>query len=121
MPAVQSSFRTFRRSSRGYSLMPSAKQTQERAEEQLFDQITIDGKTIDLRGASIPVQRVRLDPQNPRLLNTVLGSAQPPVEKELQNFLEETLWADPNVRDLSRQIRANKGLTEKILVTQENV
>ncbi len=104
--------------------MPSVKsapQSKGGSDEMLFDRITIEGKSIDLKGANIPIQKVRLDPQNPRLVNTLFGSPQPTSEKDLQSFLAETLWADPNIRDLFRQVQANRGLTERILVTEDNV
>ena len=102
--------------------MPSAKLSAPQSKDNmLLDRITIEGKSIELRGASVPIHKVRLDPQNPRLINTAFGDSQPSSEKNLQSFLEETLWADPNVRDLLRQVQANRGLTERVLVTEDGV
>lgn len=81
------------------------------------DRIIIEGRRIELRGVDIPVSTLELDSQNPRLANTVLGYSQSS-DTDLQSFLEDTLWADPSVRDLAKQIQINKGLTERIIVTE---
>lgn len=88
-------------------------------EKKLVDRIIIEGRTVGLTGADIPIDRLRLDPKNPRLINSVLAASKAASDADLQVFLEDNLWADPNVRDLLRQIQANKGLTERILVTED--
>lgn len=85
----------------------------------LVDRITIEGRDVDLRGVEMPIEKVRLDPRNPRLANTVLANPDVGDARELQKLLEETLWSDQNVRELFRQIQTNEGLTERILILED--
>lgn len=88
------------------------------AQRGLVDRITVDGREVVLRGQDLPIAKVRLDATNPRLANTILAHADGQSQEELQKILEETLWADPNVRDLCRQVQVNGGLTERVIVRE---
>jgi hypothetical protein len=61
---------------------------------------------------------VKLDPQNPRIANTVALSLTEQGDA-LQRKLEALLWEDGDVRDLYRQVQINKGLVERIIVRQD--
>src|SRR4051812_2429159 len=89
------------------------------AQKGLVDRITVEGREIQLRGVELPVDKARLDTDNPRVANTLLAASSAATAAELQHLLEETLWADPNVRELFRQVRANKGLTERVIVRED--
>lgn len=84
----------------------------------VVDEITLDGKRVQVQSIDLPLDQVRLDPRNPRIANTVLISISDEGEA-LQRKLEALLWDDPDVRDLYRQILVNKGLVERIIVRQD--
>src|SRR5262245_27945685 len=82
------------------------------------DEITLDGKRIRVRNQDLPLERVRLDPTNPRIAHTFAlerGNEAKSQEKQL----EDRLWADPDVRDLMRQVEVNRGLIERIIVRSD--
>lgn len=84
----------------------------------VVDEITLDGRKIQVRNADIPLEKVRLDHRNPRIANTVqiaLGSA----DGAIQEKLEALLWQDDDVRDLYRQVLINEGLVERIIVRED--
>jgi hypothetical protein len=85
---------------------------------QIVDEITLDGKRVQVESVDLPLDHVKLDPRNPRIANTVSISISDHGEK-LQRKLEELLWQDDDVRDLYRQVLANKGLVERIIVRQD--
>ncbi len=96
--------------------MPRVK---ERAPEAVeVDEIPLDGKRIRVRNQDIPLERVRLDPTNPRIAHTFafekVGDA-----ASQERLLQERLWADPDVRDLLRQVEINRGLIERIIVRSD--
>lgn len=81
----------------------------------VVDEITLDGKNVQVPSVDLPLDQVRLDPSNPRIANTVsisIGAGGPAVQKKL----EAVLWDDSDVRDLYRQVLINKGLVERIIV-----
>src|SRR5687768_665061 len=81
----------------------------------VVDEITLDGKNVQVQSIDLPLDQVRLDLSNPRIANTVSipsGAAGPAVQKKL----EALLWDDSDVRDLYRQVLINKGLVERIIV-----
>ncbi len=80
----------------------------------IVDEITLDGKKIQVRTVDLPIADVRLDPRNPRIANTV--QIEPQVAAKREKFIEDLLWEDTPVRELYRQVRANKGLIERIIV-----
>ena len=84
----------------------------------IVDEITLDGKRVQVQSIDLPLEQVRLDPRNPRIANTVLVSISDEGEA-LQRKLEALLWDDPDVRDLYRQVLVNKGLVERIIVRQD--
>ena len=84
----------------------------------VVDEITLDGKRIQVQSVDLPLERVKLDPRNPRIANTVSLSLTDEGEA-LQKKLEELLWDDSDVRDLYRQVLINKGLVERIIVRQD--
>ena len=86
--------------------------------ELVVDEITIDGKSVRVRNIDLPLNQVKLDPRNPRIANTVAVSANGG-GADLQEKLEELLWADDDVRDLYRQVLINRGLIERIIVRED--
>jgi len=85
------------------------------AEPLVVDEITLDGRKVQVQNIDLPLDDVRLDPRNPRIANTVAIS----IAEEgtaLQKRLENLLWEDDDVRDLYRQVLINKGLVERIIV-----
>lgn len=97
----------------------SASRFRGKAVEQI-DELVLAGTPVQVRAVDLPLEDAELDSTNPRLANTVAlnhlseGSA-------MQRFLEETLWADPDVRQLYQAIKANKGLVERIIVRSNGV
>ena len=84
----------------------------------VVDEITLDGKRVQVQSVDLPLERVRLDPRNPRIANTVALSLTEEGDA-LQKKLEALLWEDGDVRDLYRQVLINKGLVERIIVRQD--
>jgi hypothetical protein len=86
-------------------------------EKVVVDEITLDGRKVAVRNEDIPVERLRLDAQNPRIANTVAFRRDPKADFEVA--IEDLLWSDPDVRDLYRQVLVNRGLIERIIVTTD--
>jgi hypothetical protein len=84
----------------------------------VVDEITLDGKRVQVQSVDLPLDQVTLDPRNPRIANTVSISISEEGEA-LQRKLEELLWNDDDVRDLYRQVLINGGLVERIIVRQD--
>src|SRR6266853_2039613 len=84
----------------------------------VVDEITLDGKRVQVQSIDLPLERVRLDPRNPRIANTVALSLTEEGDA-LQRKLESLLWEDGDVRDLYRQVLINKGLVERVIVRQD--
>jgi hypothetical protein len=84
----------------------------------VVDEITLDGKRVQVQSVDLPLDDVMLDPNNPRIANTVSISLSEKGE-ELQQRLEALLWDDTDVRDLYRQVLINQGLVERIIVRQD--
>jgi hypothetical protein len=84
----------------------------------VVDEITLDGKRVQVQSVDLSLEHVILDPQNPRIANTVAASLSEKGEA-LQNKLAALLWDDSDVRDLYRQVLVNKGLIERIIVRPE--
>jgi hypothetical protein len=82
------------------------------------DEITLDGKRITVRNQSLTLERVRLDPTNPRIAHTFAFERGGDARSE-EKQLEDRLWSDPDVRDLLRQVEINKGLIERIIVRSD--
>lgn len=82
------------------------------------DEIVLDGKRVRVRNDNVPLDRVRLDPLNPRIAHT-FALEQAGSGEALERRLEERLWADPDVHDLLRQVHANGGLIERIIVRDD--
>jgi len=82
------------------------------------DEITLDGKSVRVRNVDLPLDRVSLDPSNPRIANTFAIGPTKDVAS-LQKKLENLLWEDDDVRDLYRQVQINKGLIERIIVRED--
>jgi hypothetical protein len=73
----------------------------------VVDEITLDGKRVQVQSVDLSLEHVILDPQNPRIANTVAASLSEKGEA-LQNKLAALLWDDSDVRDLYRQVLVNK-------------
>lgn len=84
----------------------------------VVDEITLDGKRVQVESVDLSLDQVKLDPRNPRIANTVSISISDHGDK-LQKKLEELLWQDDDVRNLYRQVLANRGLVERIIVRQD--
>jgi hypothetical protein len=85
-----------------------------------IDEIVLDGVKVQVRGQDLPLDDVLLDPENPRVANTVavgsFGSGD-----TLQKVLKDLLWEDSDVHDLYRSVLANGGLVERIIVRNNRV
>src|SRR5262245_23883035 len=90
-----------------------------KAVEQV-DELVLAGARVQVRALDLPLDDVSLESSNPRLANTIAlddldeGPA-------MQRHLEETLWSDPDVRQLYQAVRENKGLVERIIVRANDV
>jgi len=84
------------------------------AERIVVDEITLDGRKIAVRNEEAPLERLRLDPRNPRIANTV--ALRFDTSRQFETMIEDLLWSDPEVRDLYRQVLVNQGLVERIIV-----
>jgi hypothetical protein len=84
----------------------------------VIDEITLDGKRVQVQSVDLDLARVKLDPRNPRIANTVALSLTETGEA-LQRKLEALLWEDSDVRELYRQVLVNKGLVERIIIRQD--
>jgi hypothetical protein len=87
-------------------------------EPLVVDEITLDGKRVQVQNADLPLDDVKLDPRNPRIANTVAFSLTDE-GPALQKKIAAILWEDDDVRDLYRQVLINKGLVERIIVRQD--
>ena len=89
-------------------------------EVELADEITLAERRVIVRCVDLPLPRVKLDPRNPRLANSVrtqnFGDG-----AQLQRELAEFLWKDPDVHALYQQVRQNHGLIERIIVRADGV
>jgi hypothetical protein len=88
------------------------------AEPLVVDEITLDGKRVQVQNKDLPLDDVKLDPRNPRIANTVAFSFADE-GPNLQKKIAAILWEDDDVRDLYRQVLINKGLVERIIVRQD--
>jgi hypothetical protein len=88
------------------------------AEAIVVDEITVDGKNVQLQNVDLPILGVSLDPNNPRIAHTIEFGAS--AEKDSQKRIAELLWGDPDVRDLMRQVEINGGLIERIIVREDD-
>ena len=84
----------------------------------VIDEITLDGKRVQVQSVDLPLDDVTLDPHNPRIANT-FSVALSDEGGALQRKLEALLWEDSDVRDLYRQVQINQGLIERIIVRQD--
>src|SRR5262245_32702653 len=99
------------------------KKAPSRANEQEVehvDELVLAGTRVQVRARELPIAEVALDSTNPRLANTVALThlSEGPA---MQRHLEETLWGDPDVRQLYQSVRENKGLVERIIVRANGV
>jgi ParB-like chromosome segregation protein Spo0J len=84
------------------------------------DELVLAGTRVQVRALELPLDEVELDSTNPRLANTVALNhlSEGPA---MQQHLENTLWGDPEVRQLYQSIRENKGLVERIIVRASGI
>lgn len=91
-----------------------------KAEKLVVDEITLDGRSVEVRSVDLSPDDLILDPLNPRIANTFAITSKERVHgAALQKKLEDHLWSDDDVRDLYRQVFINKGLIERIIVRQD--
>jgi hypothetical protein len=88
-------------------------------EPVVVDEITLEGQQVRVQSVDLPLAKVKLDPANPRYANTFASESPTKNDARLQARLEEYLWADSDVHGLSRQIVANGGLIERIIVRHD--
>lgn len=88
------------------------------ADQIVVDEITVDGKNVQLQNVDLPVHTIALDPKNPRIAHTIALGVSP--EKDVQKQIAELLWSDGDVRDLMRQVEINGGLIERIIVREKD-
>ena len=89
------------------------------SEIQQVDEMVLAGVKIQVRSIDIPLDELRLDSTNPRVANTVAANLYP--EDKVDQHLANLLWEDPDVQNLYRSVRANKGLIERIIVRSNSV
>lgn len=82
---------------------------------ELVDEIVLAGIKVQVRGQELPLEQVVLDPENPRVANTV-AATMTGSPAQVQQKLAETLWNDPDVHQLYHSVRDNGGLIERIIV-----
>jgi hypothetical protein len=87
-------------------------------ERIVVDEITLDGRKVAVRNEEIPVDRLRLDPRNPRIANTI--ALRIDTSGEFEQAIENLLWSDPEVHELYRQVLVNQGLIERIIVKPDH-
>jgi hypothetical protein len=95
---------------------PSAREST--PERVYVDEITLDGRKVAVRSAEIAIDRLHLDPKNPRIANTIalrLGA-----KDQFEDAIQELLWSDPEVHELYRQVLVNRGLIERIIVKPDD-
>lgn len=73
---------------------------------------TIQGKRIDFQSAYLPVEKIRLDPANPRV-QFLVGQVKGDVG---QDQLDQMLWDNDAVKNLAQSILQNEGVREPIIV-----
>jgi hypothetical protein len=91
------------------------------APQELIDEIILNGRRVRVRCLDLPIEKISLDPSNPRIANTAelgkLGEGE-----QLQRGLAELLWKDPDVHSaLYHAVRQNGGLIERIIVRSDGV
>ena len=79
----------------------------------VVDEITLDGKRVQVQSIDLPLEQVQLDPNNPRFADAAIAITQQGAA--VQARLEALLWDDVVVRDLYRQVLVNEGLVERII------
>lgn len=84
------------------------------------DEIVLDRVKVQVRAIEVPLDKVLLDPLNPRVANTLSASLSGG-EAAVQERLATTLWADPDVQDLYSSVMANQGLVERIILRSNYV
>ena len=73
--------------------------TKKALDRVVVDEITLDGRNVQVVNSDLPLDDVKLDPRNPRIANTVaIGVSE--TGMALQKKLEALLWEDDDVRDL---------------------
>ncbi|MFN2453464.1 MAG: hypothetical protein ABR577_04520 [Pyrinomonadaceae bacterium] len=86
--------------------------------EKLIEETTVDGKTVRLVHDDVPLERIELDQDNPRIryrLSVQTTNGKKPSEKELAKLI----LGVPEVKQLLRDIQRNGGLRERVIL-QEN-
>jgi hypothetical protein len=86
--------------------------------ERLIEEATVDGKTIRLSHEDVPLEKIELDLNNPRIryrLSLQTNNGKRPSEKELGKII----LGLPEVKQLRRDIEHNHGLRERVIL-QEN-
>jgi transcriptional regulator with XRE-family HTH domain len=87
----------------------------------LADEITLAGRRVLVNCIDLPLDKVSLDPSNPRVANQV-RMGQFSDGAQLQKELADMLWKDPDVHSaLYHSVRQNGGLIERIIVRGNGV
>src|ERR1700733_7189892 len=79
--------------------------------------ITLENKPIELRYEVVPLDSVRLDPENPRIREQLAkhGITKTPSQDDLRRLLENL----SGVANLQRHVRDNGGLHEPVVVLSD--
>jgi hypothetical protein len=84
---------------------------------EMIEEITLAGKAVRLEHKDLPIDSVKLDRKNQRVQYFLRGQNLGTMnEEEVEEALEKVLWDIPAARDLYRQVKANQGLIERIIV-----
>jgi hypothetical protein len=84
------------------------------------EEITLDKMKVQVRGQDIPLDKVLLDPTNPRVANTI-AAGHHGNDEAMQAALADILWSDSDVHHLYRSVHSNRGLIERIIVRSNMV
>ena len=85
--------------------------------DRLIEEMTIDNRTIKVVHEDVPVDKIELDQENPRIKYrlSLSGNGKKPTEKQLEHLILEL----PEVKDLQRDILHSGGLHDRVIL-QEN-
>lgn len=98
----------------GNSKLRPAKAAPSAAESKSHtDRVMIDGKEVEFRREDVPVDKLRLDPENPRLHYIVKSLL---AGERNDEKLHEILWSRDSIKSLAKSIHQNGGVMEPIVV-----
>lgn len=81
-------------------------------ESRMIEEVVVGGHTVELRHATVPIGRVELDEDNPRIRYRLS------LHDEGKS-LEEVMRAMPEMKVLQRDIERNRGLRERVILQEK--